>query len=370
MSARLPGDMWFGVPLNTRSNSLNLMRLILATSVLFHHGFPLAGMGEGPLVLGDLTGGWAVIGFFALSGYLIAASRRTKRVGTFLALRVARIFPAFIVCNLVTVLVVAPIAWVYRNGSLAGYLTTETTPLQYLFVNAALKMNAYDVGASPVGVPYPHVWNGSLWSLFFEFLCYLMVAVIFFIPFAATSPIPMVLAWLGSVLARVVYVVWGEALGLGADVGILTKLLPYFLAGAVLQMVRKQVGMQALAAVIAAGIFAVGTGLAPSWGGQATSIALTYVLLWLGATLKSPQVIRTHDVSYGMYIYAFQVQQLFAVFGAWTWGYWPFALAALAVTVVFAVPSWLLVERPIMEWARKRLPAEGQDARVIAGKVP
>jgi len=347
--------LWFGRPFDPRNNSLNLLRLILATSVLFHHGFPLAGLGDGPPILGDLMGGWAVIGFFALSGYLITASRRTKGLGPFLALRFARIYPAFIVCNLVTILVIAPIAWARTNGSLAGYGTTPTTPLQYMLVNAGLRMNAYDVGGSPVGVPFPHAWNGSLWSLALEFLCYLMVAAIFILPFASRSPIPVIVVWAASALARVAYVLFHESLGLGAELDIATKFVAYFLAGAVLQVLRHRIGINAVAGLVAAAIFTTVTALAPSWGGQVTSVALAYALLWLGSIIKSPAVIHRHDVSYGMYIYAFQVQQLFAVFGAWRWGYWPFALAALAVTILLAVPSWFLVEKPIMEWVRHRL---------------
>jgi peptidoglycan/LPS O-acetylase OafA/YrhL len=153
----------------------------------------------------------------------------------------------------------------------------------------------------------------------------------------------------------VVFVFFGASLGLGAEIDIATKFVAYFLAGAVLQVMRKHVGISGAGAAIASAIFLTATALAPAWGGQVTSVALAYALLWLGSTITSPSLIHRHDVSYGMYIYAFQVQQLFAVFGAWRWGYWPFALAALSVTILLAVPSWFFVEKPIMDWTRRRL---------------
>lgn len=349
--------MLFGVPLDSRNNSLNLIRLVLATSVLFYHGFSLAGLGSGPSILGDDIGGWAVIGFFALSGYLVTASRRSKPIGKFVALRAARIYPAFVVCNLFTILIVAPIAWLYQKGNLVGYGNTETTPAQYMIQNAALRMRAYDVAGTPVGIPGPQAWNGSLWSLSLEFVCYLIIAAVFLVPFASRSFVLIGLTWLGSAVARVVFVFWGDVLGLGYEVDVATKFVAYFLAGALLQMFRDSVGLHWAAALAAGTVFGLAAGLAPEWGGQVASVALAYVLLWLGATMKSPTIIHKHDVSYGMYIYAFQVQQLFAVFGAWKWGYWPFALVSLAVTILLAISSWLLVEKPIIEWVRQRLRA-------------
>lgn len=65
--------------------------------------------------------------------------------------------------------------------------------------------------------------------------------------------------------------------------------------------------------------------------------------------------MREHDISYGMYIYAFQVQQLVAVQGGAALGYWQFSLVALAATVPMAIASWLLLERPVITAARRSL---------------
>ena len=37
------------------------------------------------------------------------------------------------------------------------------------------------------GVPFGSDWNGSLWSLFYEFLCYLMLALFAFSESSATA---------------------------------------------------------------------------------------------------------------------------------------------------------------------------------------
>lgn len=60
----------------------------------------------------------------------------------------------------------------------------------------------------------------------------------------------------------------------------------------------------------------------------------------------------THDISYGIYVYAFPVQQLLAVFGLVTLAPLTFSLIALAITTVLSVGSWYLIERPALRRTR------------------
>ena len=343
-----------GVPLDPRRNSLNLIRLVLASSVIFHHSYPLLGRGLGPEYLGDRLGGWAVIGFFALSGYLITGSRWSKSLGDYLTLRIARIFPAFLTVQLVTVFLFAPLNYAHATGSLSGYLSSPTSPFAYLFVNLGLKMHNYDVAGTPLGVPYPGAWNGSLWSLYYEFFCYLLVGLIGIWAVARRSVWPMIGAWALSVVVRVVYEPLRDVLGVGFDLDQLTKLVPYFFAGGVLYVLKRHIGMHAGLALLSAVAFPVLLLVDQSWGGQVGSLFAAYVLLWLGHVLPSPEVVRVHDISYGMYIYGFPSQQLIATFWPAA-GYWAMSLCALAMAVAFAVPSWFLVERPIINRARDSL---------------
>lgn len=345
-------SLLIGTPLNGRRNSLNLIRLILATSVIFHHSFPLHGDGLGPVFLGDRLGGWAVIGFFGLSGYLITASRLGKSFGTYLTLRIARIYPAFLVCLLTTPLIFAPLNFWHANGSLSGFGSTPTTPFAYVFVNSGLKMLAYDVAGTPVGVPYPGAWNGSLWSLYYEFFCYILVGLLGIFAIVRKSPWPMIVAWAASVMLRIVYEPLHAVFGVGFDLDMLTKLVPYFFAGGVLYVLRRHIGMHAGLAAFSAVAFVALLFMSPSWGGQVGSVFATYVLLWFGHVLPSPEVVRVHDISYGMYIYGFQMQQIIMTFIP-SIGYWALSFGAIALSVAFAVPSWLFVERPIIEAARR-----------------
>lgn len=342
-----------GKRLDPRGNSLNLIRLVLAFSVLFAHSWHIVGAGNGPGFRGENLGGWAVAGFFGISGYLITASRFSNRIGPYLVHRVARIFPAFIVCLAVMAFVFAPVAYLIQHGSLQGFLTTATTPFNSIFANLSLRIVSYDIAGTPAGVPYPGAWNGSLWTLYFEFLCYLLVALMGFFAIVKRTPWPVI-----SVFALSV-VLWAN-IGLlkpymqsNLDFELAARLVPYFLGGAVVQVLSSRIGIHRIAGPIAILIAALSIYFVEGFGGQLAAPFIAYGLLWISTWLPQPRLVARHDISYGAYIYAFPVQQLLSVFGAHHWGVWTFTLAATLCTIPFAAASWLLVERPVMRRAKK-----------------
>ena len=175
------------------------------------------------------------------------------RSARYLVLRVARIYPAFVVCLLVTAGVFAPIAWSVEGRDWSGFLTTPTTPPAYVLGNLALRINAYDVAGTPSAVPYPGAWNGSLWTLYFEFLCYLLVGLLVCLPVVRRHRWLIVVAFAGSVVAWATVDAWGA--GAYSDVVLLARLLPAFLGGAVVWVAIGRVPLRtpfALAALAAA----------------------------------------------------------------------------------------------------------------------
>jgi peptidoglycan/LPS O-acetylase OafA/YrhL len=347
---------------------MNMIRLGLAALVLFAHSFYLAGAGEGPHIRGENLGGWAVAGFFALSGFLITGSRFTNGLGEYLVHRVARIYPAFLVCLVVTVAVFAPLGYAYQNGTLRGYWTTETTPLRFVFSNLFLDMKNYDVAFTPAVVPFAGSWNGSLWSLYYEFLCYLVIAAIGGIAWVRRSPLPLALAFAVSVI---VYANLAAMTPLLADTNfaLLAKLLPFFLGGAVIQALSKWIGLHWAAGLGSVFGAVLCVTLVPIWGGQLAAPLIAYGLLWVSSVLPSPRLIRVHDVSYGFYIYAWPVQQLLALYGVHNQGMAVYILSSGAGTLVLALASWLLVERPVMRAVRRRRKASSVPA-TVGGAAP
>ena len=169
-----------GVALDPKRNSLNFLRLVLAFCVVYSHATAIAWLGLHGVVVGshDL-GTIAVYGFFGISGYLIAGSASRNSVGRYLWQRFLRIFPAFWLCLVVTGLALGAIALAIKpvpNCGFLCYLKLHPGPFSYVYSNGLLKMNQVAVAAPEVGLA-----NGSLWTLFYEFLCYLFLAALSFV---------------------------------------------------------------------------------------------------------------------------------------------------------------------------------------------
>jgi peptidoglycan/LPS O-acetylase OafA/YrhL len=117
------------------SDNFTLLRLILALLVVFSHSYPLIGHPE-PTLFHSTAGGFAVQGFFAISGYLIAGSYlTTQHSGQFVWKRLLRIVPAL----------------------------AFAVPLPLLL---------YEWQDHYAGGPFPGVPNGSLWTISWEVLMY------------------------------------------------------------------------------------------------------------------------------------------------------------------------------------------------------
>jgi peptidoglycan/LPS O-acetylase OafA/YrhL len=80
--------------------------------------------------------------------------------------------------------------------------------------------------------------------------------------------------------------------------------------------------------------------------------ALSYPLLWLGIHLPFQRVGAHNDYSYVVYIYAFPVQQLLAMWQVQRWGYAAFVFLGVVGTVPFAVASWWLIEKRALKLKR------------------
>ena len=280
--------------IDPKDNSLNLLRLVLAAMVLVHHVIPLTGRGEGiELTPGESVGGWAVFGFFMISGYLITGARLRSDGGRYLINRIARLFPAFVFVNLLTAFALAPIAYQMQNGTLDGFLSTPNTPASYVVANMWLKMVDYSVAGTLATVPYPFAWNGSLWSLYYEFCAYLLVGLFCVIPIVRRSIWPMLIAFLLSCVLKI----WNASFvvllsGIGEDVVQFGRLLPFFFGGALVFMMRERLGERftlSWKGALISGAATVGlVVLFPTFGGQLAAPFLTYLLIWVVARLPSP----------------------------------------------------------------------------------
>ncbi|WP_350226555.1 acyltransferase family protein [Microbacterium suwonense] len=292
-----------------------------------------------------------------MSGFLITRSRLRSKAGDYLLHRATRIFPAFIVCLIVTAVLFGPLAMLIQYGSLQGYATTAVTPVEFVWSNITLYMNEYSIGRTLSELPYPAVWNGSLWTLYYEFLCYVLVwclgALAWFRRSAVLSLIIFVVATAAHASGSLL-----TALGLDGSFVLFAKLAPFFLGGACVYFVIERLGVNQWLGVSSLAIAAAQILAIPHWGGQASAPFLAYGLLWLATIIPQPRWVGTNDVSYGFYIYAWPVQQLLVLIGLGAGdgalGFVVYNLVAILVTFSLAWLSWTLIERPAMNRIRRR----------------
>lgn len=335
-----------------RCNSLNAWRLLLAFEVIFTHSWGLTGrvpsLNRSAYQLLLCV---AVDGFFAISGFLITASWvNNPRLREYVAARALRILPAFYVCLLVTAFVFAPIGLAIQGGSVAR-LFASGAPLEFVFENSAVAMVKFDIGGTPTGVPVPGMWNGSLWTMIWEVMCYLVVAGIGIVGLATrkwVSPAIFIVALIASTLLppftspeefahqpsdpRLVL------LSLACRIGIM------FSAGAFLFQWQDKIPARWSLVAVSMVIVAAASVL-PNYR-LVAAIPLAYAIIVSGALIRNKRLRLDTDLSYGTYVYAFPLQQLMVIGGfMWLNPFVFFGISTIA-TLPLAAASWFWVEKP------------------------
>ena len=359
-----------------RANNLDFLRLFFASLVIWSHSYPLlrgevdASEPVSRLTHGQTTGGaLAVAFFFIISGFLIMQSWFSSRsMGNFARKRILRLYPGFIVVSAFCAYVVAPL-----GGASWGELLRVFSLPRFLMNQALLYLPAE--GGAFSRNPMPGALNGSAWTIKYEFWCYGIVAVLGLLGVVRRRALVLGL----FALSLVVYTLQtnqvisgslpfenGRTWFLFGDFSLYGRFVPLFLAGSVFFLFREVIPFSPwLAAFCAAGLVA-GTVL-----GQLNPllpILGTYLVFFAGfAPLAGGRLRdfgRRGDLSYGVYLYAFPVQQLLIHYlqpDRLT----PFTLflAALPPTFALAALSWRFVESPFL---RRKKPG----VRVVAPPAP
>lgn len=332
-----------------RDNNFNLIRFCAALAVLISHSFAVA-IGSGsaePMrrTLGLTWGYVAVDVFFLTSGFLVTASLLTRRslVG-FAWARALRILPALWV---MLVLTVFGLGVAVTSRSPHGYVTARET-WRYLFKNAILVRGMVpDLPGVFSSNPIRSVVNGSLWTLGPEVEMYVILFALGIA--AAISRRLGVIRW--SVIA---IAIWAAVLyfrngDFDSSLHDFSRLAFLFFLGASCYLLKDRIPFDRstffvlLAVVLLSAmdrrVFFV-----------VFSVALPYVVFYMayGFGGRVRAFNRWGDYSYGIYIYAFPVEQTTAHFIP---GISVAALMGISaiVTLLLAMLSWHLLEKQALK---------------------
>ena len=335
-------------------NNLTALRWFAACLVLYGHAHAFLGLPEVLFMQIVPMGLLGVYIFFAISGYLVAQSwSRDPHVLRFMAKRALRIFPGLVVCTLLSVLVLGPLLTsldanaYWQNEHTLGYLSNIALYISYhlpgVFANNA----------------WPHAVNGSLWSLPVEFFMYLLLALIGLVGALVQAALNMQRAteWLVggmSLLFIALAALWAlptqEAMVVyRTDLRHIPMCGVYFMVGASLYCFQWEKHFT-LSNVLLALVAWLSLSHRTQWFAMASWLVLPFVVMAFGLA-RHPWLGRMHtrDYSYGIYIYAFPVQQTVASF----WPQMPlpaYLLSTFVITVSLAATSWHFVEKPALKY--------------------
>jgi peptidoglycan/LPS O-acetylase OafA/YrhL len=334
-----------------RANNFDFQRFVLATAVVFSHSFHVLGNRSVPV------GVIAVTGFFGISGVLVTQSWLARRsLVDFARKRALRIYPAFAAVCLFDHLVVAPVAsgegWAYLGRIDPGRVAREIVALRH-----------HEIPGLFEDLPVDAV-NGSLWTIPYEAACYVGLALIGTLGLLRRRG---ALIALTSVVC-VVQAALPKLPRLHALAGVYVTVLPFvtaFLVGVLLRLRGDRVVASTGRTIATVVLLAVSTSHRVAFK-LVWPVALPYLLLSLAHHPRAPLRGwgRRGDFSYGLYAFAFPVQQLLVRFLGTELHPLVLFLAAMLLTMPLAVASWYLVERPFL-----RLKTWGTSARRLDDSV-
>lgn len=294
--------------------------------------------------------------FFALSGFLVIGSAlRINDLRTFVTFRTLRILPALATeitlsaLVLGTALTALPLRQYVSDPRFIQYFGSLIGRVRYVLPGLFLDN------------PLPETVNSALWTVGPEIICYVIISLLIM-----TTIYRRPLWMLGFVGLYLAVCLTSDFLAPPWILDILpTKtLILAFLAGNLLFLFRDRIPFSAGGALIA---FAAALGcIAPILqNNDFVALAypaaglLAYATVVIGLSDLPPlPFFHRGDYSYGIYIFGFPIQQTIIHFlpnhGPW----WLVLLISFPVTMIFAISSWHLIEKPTLNLRRRFLTQE------------
>lgn len=334
----LIGDLSSG-----RLNNFDFLRFFAATLVIISHSVPLSYGNSNREILFTITHGqittgtFAVYIFFIVSGFLITQSwDRSKNIFKFLKSRILRIFPGIVVVVILSVFILGPIFTSYK---LINYFKDINT-YKYLCSISLVKMH-YTLPGVFSNNAYKNVINGSLWTLMYEFGCYAIITFLGKMKMLNKKSILFIF-----IVCYIFYVI-----KLTENFIIITfiRLLTYFIAGSVIYFFRDVIRLNFYYAVGFVLLLIISTkfGILE----KTAMILLPYIIIYFVfcPKIKFNKFASRGDFSYGLYIYAYPIQQIIVNLFGGTMQWYSNFLIAFPFVLLCSVMSWYLIEKPCIK---------------------
>ncbi len=352
------------IPKDITKNNFNVIRLILATSVVFSHCYvicygwnrfvsvePFMKWSGGEISIGST----AVNIFFSISGFLVYRSyERSKNFQDYLKKRISRIYPGFLVAFMLSFILFGPLG--QRPFNVTNYLQfIHKVPMKRELANMVTLQSPnqyiYFTKLPQTGL------NNSLWTIQYEFICYLLLLFVFLIKHRGRLILGIFL------LCYILYQF--QAIGLlfpfsKENDSILIsnpyyylRFFTYFLCGAIIYFFRKHIYTNSILVfvLLILLIFSFKYRFIP----VVMPVILPYLIFYFAFHRYMPLFykLKKIDLSYGVYLYGWPVSQLMMVYFGRNLNPISLFWGVIPITLFFALFSWIFVEQPALKWKSK-----------------
>jgi peptidoglycan/LPS O-acetylase OafA/YrhL len=335
---------------NNRQNNLNLLRFLSATAVLFSHSFAIStGLPSAePLrsQTGMTLGSIAVDVFFLVSGFLVTASIfKSQSAVDFIVARILRIFPGLLVMLTMTVF---GFGLIFTRIPINDYLTSGMTYTYFIKCLTLIFGVEYQLPGVFEDNPFRMAVNGSLWTLPYEVTMYGILVVVWLI-FRAIRPQNKNLLGFFCIVAMLIsgsYIIFRSFYSAGIQEIRFAWLFYMFFVGVSAFVFRSYIKLSTKILCTLIFLLLAAIQIAKPAFLLIYMVSIWYIVFYL-AYIPNGFIRRYNvigDFSYGIYIYAFPIQQSVVALVPDISSLNLFVWSGI-VTLGFAMLSWVAVEK-------------------------
>ncbi|HQS67423.1 MAG TPA: acyltransferase [Sulfuricurvum sp.] len=351
-----------GTLYDKRNNSFDDLRFIFAVMVLYVHSYALlygeSVMGTDPLTVFThfqiSPGTLAVYGFFVLSGFFMIQSLESNpSLIVYAKNRIYRIIPAFWLSLFLASFILVPL--ISKEADI--FSLHAGSSLYFFFHSAIFHINgaAWTIQGAFPNNPLIDNINGSMWTLKYEVLLYVILPILYFIVHH-NRKLVLYGTFLLGILA-VAYILKNFMLFSVFNPDEYSKLVllsSFFFYGVMLYLYRESI-------IVSKRLMSIGS-LALIFAGLFGNLPLLilfifpYILVSFGSIVKTSLFSKTGDYSYGMYIYAFPVQQTLVHFFKSDLNASSLFFMSFLITLLMSIVSWHLLEKKVLLLKKRKQP--------------
>ncbi|UEG49014.1 acyltransferase [Ferruginibacter lapsinanis] len=336
------------------NNNFNFLRLLGAILVIFSHSFYVAGEVYNEPVNAITNGQFEASAFglsifFFISGLLVTKSALDSRnVIVFLRKRIYRIYPALVALVLISVFIIGPI---FTQLSVFDYFANSDT-WKYLYTMTGFRIRMNLPGVFTDNFYNTHSFNASLWSIEVELFLYLSLALFLFLGMLKRKKL---FAYIAALVMIICILLLAFKPNTDGNLHRHLNLICIFYLGcfvAVVKLNQQQVLLILFSSAAAYMLFRLIN--LPNFDPSFLLLPLLSLPVYLFGFSNLIKLWIKKDLSYGLYIFAFPVQQMLFKISSFPISAYGLFYLTLLITTGLAMASWAYIEKPFILMKNKK----------------